>query len=97
DAYVAEFTKDAPRAKLISARAAMTLAADGPVSAEGGVPASAKVEEIAAYVLGRSMPVPVLGDAGEPIGVLDRDAVIEIVFGGPRNPGSEERGERPAP
>ncbi|WP_119462545.1 ATP-binding cassette domain-containing protein [Rhodospirillaceae bacterium SYSU D60014] len=95
DAYVAEFTKDAPRAKLISARTAMTPAG-GLVSAEGGVPASAKVEEIAAYVLGRAEPVPVLGDAGEPIGVLGRDAVVEIVFGGPRSLESEKgRGERP--
>ena len=80
DAYVAEFTKDAPRAKLISARAVMTPGR-GQASVARGIPASSKIEDVAAHVLASPDPVPVLGDSGEPIGYLGRDAVIDVVFG----------------
>jgi len=81
DAYVAEFTRDAPRAKLISARTAM-IPAPGPGQGGAGVPAQAKIEAVAPLVLESEAPVPVLDDKGAPLGVLTRQRIIEILFGG---------------
>jgi glycine betaine/proline transport system ATP-binding protein len=83
DAYVAEFTKDAPRAKLISARAAM-VPVNGAIEASFGVPAETKIEKVAARVLGSDAPVPVVDGDGRPIGQLTRSRVIDILFGGDR-------------
>jgi glycine betaine/proline transport system ATP-binding protein len=80
DDYVAEFTKDAPRSKLITAGRAMEPA-DGTLAVESGVPASAKIEEVAPRVLESESPVPVLDDSGAPIGVLTRRRIVDIVFG----------------
>ncbi|MEX2647691.1 MAG: betaine/proline/choline family ABC transporter ATP-binding protein [Alphaproteobacteria bacterium] len=78
DGYVAEFTRDAPRMKLITAAGAM----DGPVPTEGseGVPASASIEDVAPTVLRAERPVAVLDAAGRPIGSLSRERVIAIAF-----------------
>ncbi|MGH6931967.1 MAG: quaternary amine ABC transporter ATP-binding protein [Dongiaceae bacterium] len=81
DSYVAEFTKDAPRAKLISARTAMT-AANGQTDVANGVTADAKIEDVAPKVLSADGPVAVLDQQGALIGVLTRDRIIEILFGG---------------
>ncbi len=82
DSYVAEFTKDAPRAKLISAATAM-LPVTGPLTGEG-VPADAKIETVAARVLESETPVPVLDKSGATVGMLTRRRVVEILFGGAR-------------
>lgn len=78
DGYVADFTRDAPRTKLITAGGAM----DGPASlaAGQGVPARATIEQVAAMVLRATGPVPVVDDAGAPIGSLSRERVIAIAF-----------------
>lgn len=80
DGYVAEFVKDAPRAKLISARTAM-LPLTQPIEGRGGVPAAAKIEEIAREVLDQEGPVPVLDSEGRPIGILTRQTVADMLFG----------------
>ena len=80
DPYVAEFTKTAPRAKLITAgRAMLPLAGSAP--AGEGVPAAAKMESIAARVLASDLPVAVLGEDGRAVGLLTRARVIEVLFG----------------
>jgi glycine betaine/proline transport system ATP-binding protein len=83
DGYVAAFTKNAPRAKLISARTAM-LAANGAATTEEGVSADAKIETVAPLVLEADRPVPVLDATGARIGILTRQRVVEILFGGAR-------------
>jgi glycine betaine/proline transport system ATP-binding protein len=83
DSYVAEFTKDAPRAKLISARTAMS-APNGSVDLSTGVSADAKIEDIAPRVLGGDGPIAVLDDQGAAIGVITRARIIEILFGATR-------------
>ncbi|MGH6929780.1 MAG: ATP-binding cassette domain-containing protein, partial [Dongiaceae bacterium] len=83
DDYVAEFTKEAPRAKLISARTAMA-AINGTIDAARGIPAEAKIEQVAARVLESDAPVPVVDDGGRAIGQLTRARIIEILFGGTR-------------
>jgi glycine betaine/proline transport system ATP-binding protein len=83
DGYVAEFTKDAPRAKLISARTAMTPV-NGRIDVSRGVSAETKIEQIAARVLESDTPVPVVDGDGRAIGELSRGRVIDILFGGDR-------------
>ncbi len=80
DDYVAEFTRDAPRSKILSARAIMRDAAPGE-SVAGLVPASAKVREFAARIEGSDLPFGVADEAGQQIGIVDRRAVMAVLVG----------------
>jgi glycine betaine/proline transport system ATP-binding protein len=79
DEYVAQFTRDAPRSKILSARAIMREAAFGECVA-GHVPASAKVREFAARVDGSELPFGVTDEAGNQIGIVDRRAVMTVLL-----------------
>jgi glycine betaine/proline transport system ATP-binding protein len=79
DAYVAEFAKEAPRGRLISARTAM-LPLNGAARAEHGVPAAAKLDAVAPHILAADGPVAVLDDEGRPIGQLTRQRIIDLLF-----------------
>ncbi|MDX1434233.1 MAG: glycine betaine/L-proline ABC transporter ATP-binding protein [Gammaproteobacteria bacterium] len=79
DDYVAEFTRDIPRAKVLTARAIMDASRNG-VSAAGGVPADAKIEDLAEQVVAAGSSVAVLDEAGTVIGSLDRDAVLDVLI-----------------
>jgi glycine betaine/proline transport system ATP-binding protein len=78
DAYVADFTRDAPRTKLITAGGAI----DGPASAATGpaVSARATIEQVAPAVLRAGAPIPVVDDTGAVIGSLSRERVLAIAF-----------------
>lgn len=80
DAYVAEFTRDAPRSKILSARAIMRDAAPGEPLA-GTVSASTKVGAFAARVEASDLPFGVIDETGRQIGVVDRRAVISVLLG----------------
>ena len=90
DSYVAEFTKEAPRGRLISARSAM-MPMNGDAASGRGVPASAKLDDVAPLVLSADGPVQVLDDAGRAIGCLTRDRMIELLF---LDPQAQVRGVR---
>jgi glycine betaine/proline transport system ATP-binding protein len=76
--YVAEFTRHVSRAKVVRAKSLMAPLGDGPFA--GDVPADAAIEEIAAAVEAADAPYRVIAD-GEPIGVLPRQAVIDVLVG----------------
>ena len=79
--YVRKFTRSAPKAKLISAMAAMDplpAGSDGPAAK---VSASAKLEQIAPMVLEGEGPVGVVNSDGRTIGLLTRAKLIGILFG----------------
>ncbi len=78
-AYVAEFTKEIPRAKVLSARAIMAPA-DGAEFA-GAVPAEAKIQAVARQVVDAGRPFAVTDGEGRVIGQIDRDAVIAVLAG----------------
>ena len=84
--YVARFTRDVPRAKVLTARAVMQ-----PIQSSGaltdGVPASAKLEQIAPRIVHDAGPVSVLDDDGAPVGMLSREHLLNVLF--------EERGTGP--
>ena len=81
--YVAEFTREIPRAKVLSARSVMTPAVpDTPFA--GHVTAETKIEDLAAQVVDQDAPVAVTNGAGAVIGQLTREAVLDVLI---RRPG----------
>ncbi len=82
--YVAEFTKEIPRAKVLSVGAVMTPVEPGGGGAgetAGRVAADAKVEAVAKQVIAAARPFAVADAAGQVIGTLDRAAVLEVLVG----------------
>jgi glycine betaine/proline transport system ATP-binding protein len=77
DDYVAAFTRDAPRARILSARAVMRPL-DGTPTA-GAVDARAKVAAFARDVDASGQPFAVLED-GRPIGQLGRAEVMAVLL-----------------
>ena len=78
DDYVAEFTKNVPRAKVLSAGAIMTTKKDGDFAGE--VDAETKVEKLISQVLGASKPFAVI-DNGKLIGSLSSEQVLAVLSG----------------
>ena len=78
-AYVAEFTREVPRAKVLSVRAVMGPI-DGATEFAGELPASAKVAEVARTVLAARRPFLVVSD-GQRVGALTQERVIGVLAG----------------
>ncbi len=77
--YVAEFTRKIPRHRVMRAG---SLARPATATAAGEpVPASALVADIASRVLMSDRPVPVADERGAIIGAIDRQRVIDTIFG----------------
>ncbi len=76
--YVAEFTREIPRAKVLSARAVMS-AIDGVSALGGSVPADARVETFAAQVFDSETPLAVIDADGRVIGQITREAVLDVL------------------
>ena len=93
--YVAEFTREIPRAKVLSARSVMTPAApDTPFA--GHVTAETKIEDLAAQVVDQDAPVAVTNGAGAVIGQLTREAVLDVLIRRPgpdSGPNADPKGE----
>ena len=77
--YVAEFTREIPRAKVLSVRAIMTPAAGNGFAGE--IAATTKVEVAARRVIEAGQPFAVTDEQGELIGQLDRRAVLDVLAG----------------
>ena len=82
DDYVAEFTKDIPRAKVLSAASVMEPAGG---DYAGEVAAGAKIADVAAQVEAADKPHAVVND-GNIVGQLTRQIVIDVLVG--RDPGN---------
>ncbi len=76
--YVAEFTRDVPRARVLSARAVM-VSAEG-LELAGEVAAAAKVGSVAGQALAAERPLAVV-EEGRVIGALTREAVTAALVG----------------
>ena len=81
--YVAEFTRDVPRAKVLTARSVM-VTASGIGEVAGSIAATTRIEALAARVMGADKPFAVTDDDGRPIGHLTRQAVLEVLVGAGR-------------
>jgi glycine betaine/proline transport system ATP-binding protein len=78
--YVAEFTRDVSRAKVLSARSIMTPI-DGRTSLSGSVPAATRVKDLARRAIDGPGAVAVTDPEGRPIGQITREAVLEVLVG----------------
>ena len=79
--YVAEFTREIPRAKVLSARSVMAPATAGETFA-GSVTAETKIQDLAAQAVAQDAPLAVTNGGGAVIGRLGREAVLDVLVGG---------------
>lgn len=77
--YVAEFTRDVDRAKVISARSLMR-ACDG-TEHGGAVAPDAKISSFSATIVSAGKPFAVVNGTGKPIGEVTPQAVIDLLAG----------------
>jgi len=80
DDYVTEFTREAPRAKILSARAIARVRRNGEAIA-GSIPADRKVAEFAKEVEASAGVFAVTDADGKLVGVVDRAAVMSVLIG----------------
>jgi glycine betaine/proline transport system ATP-binding protein len=83
--YVAEFTREIPRAKVLSVRAIMTPA--GTDGFAGEVAATTKIEAVARRVIDAGQPFAVTDEQGAVIGQLERRAVLDVLVAAPADDG----------
>jgi glycine betaine/proline transport system ATP-binding protein len=79
DSYVAEFTRDAPRAKILTVRSVMQPM-NGTRDLAGSVPASSRVADVARAVDAAGRDFGVVDETGRTIGIVNRAALIEVLF-----------------
>jgi glycine betaine/proline transport system ATP-binding protein len=77
DDYVSEFTKHAPRERIITVRSIMST--QNGVSGKA-VAADSRIGDIAAQVLAADDPLPVIDDSGRTIGSVTREHMIRALF-----------------
>jgi glycine betaine/proline transport system ATP-binding protein len=78
DDYVRAFTRNAPRERIITVRTIMV--ADRETKSDGGVPESAKLGDVAPYVLSSDRAIPVLDSRGQCVGAVTRAAVLAALY-----------------
>jgi glycine betaine/proline transport system ATP-binding protein len=79
--YVAEFTRDVQRSKVMSARRLMQPLVNGSRVGAPQVSADAKIASFAAEIVAAGQPFVVIDDAGKPLGEITRQAVIDLLAG----------------
>ena len=77
--YVAEFTRDVQRAKVISAKSIMRP--PGKAQHAGTVSADARVASFSAEIIAAKKPFAVVNGTGKPIGEVTPEAVIDLLAG----------------
>ena len=75
--YVQEFTRHIPRDKVMSVGAIMSKGGTG---AGDGIPASAKIADIAAQVVDAGKALKVVDANGQAVGAIDPAAVIDVLI-----------------
>ena len=80
DDYVAEFARNAPRDRIISAHTIMVPTKSQAGKVTNGVNGKAKIGDIAAQVLNSDTPVIVVDDKGAPIGEISRELITDALF-----------------
>ena len=76
--YVAEFTKEIPREKLLTVKSVMGPPLD---TTDGeAINENDRITRIAARVLNSDTPIPVIDDSGSTVGSLGRQHIVDMVF-----------------
>ncbi len=76
--YVQEFTRHIPRDKVLSVGSVMAVGAKG---TGDGIPANAKIAEVAAQVVEAGKPLKVINADGLAVGAIDAQTVINVLVG----------------
>ena len=79
--YVAKFTNDVPREKVLRCESVMEDAAQGAKLSTMRIPGDAIIETVAEAILNEAKPVPVVDEQDQMIGVLNRKTIIHTLFG----------------
>jgi glycine betaine/proline transport system ATP-binding protein len=79
--YVAKFTNNVPREKVLRCEDIMEPVANNKKLSEIRVSKDTIIEDVAEVVLNETNPVPVITDNGEIIGMLNCTTIIHILFG----------------
>ncbi len=82
--YVAEFTRDIPRAKVLSAQSIM-VPSQGDESGDNSVHQHTKIEELASRVVNSDSPVAVIDDAKNIVGRLEQQHVLDVLVNRPED------------
>ena len=77
DGYVEEFTREAPRAKILTVRSVM-LPLNGTRTLAGSIAASRRVVEAAREIAANAGDFGVVDESGQTIGIVNRAALIAV-------------------
>lgn len=77
DDYVDEFTREAPRAKILTVRSIM-LPSNGAHGLAGAIPAATRVTEAARTIDASTQDFAVIDDEGKTIGIVNRTTLMDI-------------------
>ncbi len=80
DDYVANFTRDVAREKLLTVASVMAAPADGRALSDNAVRQSDKVADVARLIIDRELPVPVADDDGRVVGAVSRAQILDVLF-----------------
>jgi glycine betaine/proline transport system ATP-binding protein len=86
--YVAEFTRDIPRARVLSVQAIMQPVASATEYA-GQVSGQVKIADVAQQIIEEERPHAVTGEDGQVIGIVSRDQVIRMLVQRNGSPGKK--------
>ena len=78
--YVARFTGDVPRERVLRVGSVMEPPGDDEAVADRAVNVTDRIEHVMEYVLGERLPVPVTGDDDTVVGVLHQAHVLKVLF-----------------
>jgi glycine betaine/proline transport system ATP-binding protein len=81
DGYVSEFTREAPRARILTMRAVMRPT-NGVSEFAGTVPATSRVIEVARQIESSDRDFGVVDSGGRTIGVVNRAAIMAVLLDG---------------
>ena len=79
DSYVAEFTREAPRARILTMRAVMRPM-NGPTDLAGTVPATRRVIDAARELEAGGGTYGVVDESGQTIGLVDRGILVDVLL-----------------
>ena len=79
DRYVADFTEDVPRYKVLSAGKVMIPANGTAIASDKSVPQSAKIESLIDLVADTDQPVGVVDETGGLVGMINRAVIMKAM------------------
>ena len=80
DDYVANFTRDVAREKLLTVASIMEAPADGQALSDSAVRETDKVADVARLIIDSELPLRVADDDGRTVGTVSRAQVLDMLF-----------------